>query len=130
MDDEEEYIPTSRDKAIYYYLEHERTFLEIFAGIAVVFGIAIIGFLYTLFMGILTLSLGMLINKIYRRVIATKATNTLSQITGNQLEPPANIRQMYELLDYFEYVRDTNGELDEGNPLVKKKLNGEDVAYQ
>ena len=81
-------------------------------------------------MGILTLSLGMLINKIYRRVIATKATNTLSQITGNQLEPPANIRQMYELLDYFEYVRDTNGELDEGNPLVKKKLNGEDVAYQ
>ena len=70
------------------------------------------------------------IKSIYRRNLARKVTTTLSEITGNALEPPANIKEMHNLLDYFEHVRDTGGELDENNQHYKKKLIGDDVAYQ
>jgi len=126
----EGYIPTLRDRISLFIEEHERGIVEIVAVALIIFGLATIGFLITILMGILTGTLAWIINFIYRRALAKIASNTLCEITGNVLEPPPSIWEMHDLIDYFRHVRDTGGELNEENPLYKKGIDNGDVAYQ
>lgn len=129
--DEEEYIPTRLDWIHYYYYKHEKTILEIIAFITIIIGLIVIGILLTTLMAILTLTIGWITKWVYRRALSMLANIEISRMPGSSINTVPTIREMHDLIDYIRHVNRTGGELDEDNPLLKKKkMNGEDVAYQ
>jgi len=82
--------------------------------------------------GILFISgiLAYIIRYVYRKKLAMIATRILMDVSGNTIEPPPTIRDLYEHIEYFRMIRDGDGELDKTHPLYKRKMNGDDVAYQ
>ena len=126
----DEYIPTRLDEILCFYYDHERTILEAIALIIVIGSLAVIGILPTILMAILTLTIGWITKWVYRRALAKLASRELRDISGVDMEAPPTIRDMHELIYYFRHVKESGEELDKNNPLYKKKINGEDIAYQ
>ena len=82
--------------------------------------------------GILFISLCLtcIIRYLHKRILGGMTTKVIFEISGQEKEPPMTIKEMYEHLDYFRWLRDEGVPIDENGLTYNKKDWNKDVAYQ